>query len=421
MKKEKWLLNEIDAWLQDSIISEDTATILRTKYTPEKNVNTLIILFSIIGSLLIGAGVILLGARNWNYFPTFVKVILAFLPLITSQTLALYVVKLKYSSVAWRESVSLFMCAAVFTVIAMVGQIFHLAGDFSTYVLTCGLLSLPIMFILNSASPLLIYYWTILNWALIERSGINALALLILFAFGALFVFKQRKQADSRLLYMTWVTVIAGFAASLILGAMLESSLLLTALCYFVLLLSIEELPDLILTPFKVVGLTGALVTTAILTYIKMWGYIYEKIETGGAVLVVIMLTATLLLLTRIYKRDKLKFSFILVLLFLCLMRFVWSFIKPGYVPYEFAFMVISNMALFIIGVGFIIYGTKNINLLNTNIGMTAICVLIIMRFFDSGMDFFWRGIIFLILGVVFLLVNLKILRIKKQRKENAL
>jgi uncharacterized membrane protein len=418
MKKEKWLLTEIDSWQQMALIDEKTAEALKELYTQKKNINTMILLFSIIGALLIGAGVILIGAKNWEYFPIPLRIGIAFLPLLASQALAVFTVKVKYGSLAWRESVAIFATAAVFTVIAMVGQIFHLPGDYDTYVLLCGLLSLPMIYVLDAASPLLVYYWTVLNWAALDNTPINAPILLGLFAIGALFVYLKKNETSARLSYMIWVTTIAGFALVLIMGNILDCSLLLAALCYFVLLLSIDGLPEPLLAPFKIIGALGGLVTTAILTYEDMWSYLDNQVDVGGSVMIGVMLAAILFFAALTFKRDKLKFLFVTSLTFLCILRFLWAMFDLSNSPYDFMLMCVSNLLMLAVGISFIVYGIKKGVLLQLNIGMTAICALIVMRFFDSNMDFFWRGVVFLLLGTVFLLVNVKILRMKKQSKQ---
>jgi len=420
MKKEKWLLKEIDAWEQLSIINGETALILKERYVRKKNINFLILLFSIIGALLIGAGIILILAKNWYALPFFLRVAIAFLPLIISQALAVYVLKFKYDSLIWREPAAILVTASVFASIAMVGQVFHLSGDFGAYVLTCGLLSLPVIYILNAAAPLLIYYWTILNWAALNISWENALILLALFIVGALFIFINGRQINARIIYLTWLTVIAGFPAIIIIGIMLKTSLLLILLCYFVLLLSVEGLSEQLLLPFKTAGLIGSFITISVLTYENMWkssyNYIFDIINIGGLIAAAVLLIAALFFAVRIFKRDKLKFLHVVSLLFVCVIRCIWLAYELD--MFGFMFMLVCNIILFLIGVGFIVHGVKNTALLTANIGMAAVCLLIVMRFFDSGMDFLWRGIVFLITGIIFLLVNLKILSIRKQTKQ---
>ena len=45
MKKEKWLLKEINLWQQDALIDMETAEKLKNRYALKKNINLLIIMF----------------------------------------------------------------------------------------------------------------------------------------------------------------------------------------------------------------------------------------------------------------------------------------------------------------------------------------------------------------------------------------
>ena len=419
MKKEKWLLREINLWQQDALIDIKTAEKLKNRYTLKKNTNLLIAMFSIIGSLLLGTGCIMILAKNWYSLPIFLRAAFAFLPLVISQVLAVFVVKTKYENIAWRESVAILVMASVFTANAMVSQVFHLPdGEYSAYILVCGLLSLPIIFILDAASPLLVYYWAILNWAALERSPLNALILLGLFGLGILYVFLKRKQINAKLMYIVLLTITAGFVLTLIMGVILECSLLLAVLCYFVLLLSFEELPEQLLAPVKIIGTLSSLITVAILTYERMWSYKGSFLSTGSGIMIGVMLITALFFTVRIFKRDKLKFLFVITLIFLSLARFIWIIFDLNSTFFALMLTGASNLILLLIGVGFIVSGAKNTALSHINTGMAAVCVLIVMRFFDSDLDLFWRGIVFLLLGAGFLFVNLKILRVKKQIKQ---
>ena len=419
MKKEKWLLKEINLWQQDALIDMETAEKLKSRYTFKKNINLLIVMFSIIGSLLLGTGFILILAKNWYSLPLFLRAAFAFLPLVTSQALAVFVVKAKYENIAWRESAAILVTASVFTVNAMVSQVFHLPdGEYSAYILACGLLSLPVIYTLNAVSPLLVYYWAILNWAALEHSPVNAPILLVLFCLGALYVFLKRGQINAKLMYMFLLTIVAGFVLILIMGAILKCSLLLAALCYFVLLLSFEELPEQLFAPVKIISTLSSLITVAILTYERMWSYRESPVNAGGGTMIGVMLAASLFFSIRIFKRDKLKFLFVMALILLSLARFIWGIFDLGSTLFALMLTGASNLIMLSIGVGFIIYGAKNTALSHINTGMAAVCALIVMRFFDSDLDLFWRGIVFLLLGAGFLFVNLKILRAKKQAKK---
>jgi uncharacterized membrane protein len=194
MKKEKWLLQEIEAWKSQALIDGDVATALAQRYALEKSPHFLTLMFSIVGSLLIGTGVILILARNWYFLPFFIRVALAFLPLALSQCAAVYVVRHRIDSPAWREGAAILVTCCVFAAVALVGQTFHLANDYAAYILACGLLSLPMIYILDAAAPLLVYYWAILNWAplALDPSLLGALQVVFLFAAGAAYVYLKK-------------------------------------------------------------------------------------------------------------------------------------------------------------------------------------------------------------------------------------
>lgn len=75
MKKHiKWLLGEIDLWVNEGIIEPQQAAALRGRYpAPAEGVAWSRIIFFSIGAVLIGLGVILLIAYNWQQMPKFVK------------------------------------------------------------------------------------------------------------------------------------------------------------------------------------------------------------------------------------------------------------------------------------------------------------------------------------------------------------
>jgi hypothetical protein len=230
----------------------------------------------------------------------------------------------------------------------------------------------------------------------------------------------KRKQEGALPRYLVWLTVVAGFALALILGMMLDSSLLLIALCYFTVLLSVNDLPAPMRAPFTAIGLAGGLITAAVLTYEGAWEYLNVGMSAGGSLLAGGMIIAALYFTIRMFTRDRLGFLFQTMLIFICAMRYFWAVMRLDAPLYNFVFMLLTNLIMLSIGVGFLIRGVKNTGLLTTNIGMVTVCALILMRFFDSDMSFLLRGVVFLIFGASFLLVNLKILRRRKYPKMGA-
>ncbi len=421
MRKEKWLLREIDAWQKESLLSGDAAQVLKDRYTPKKNTNLLVILFSIIGTLLIGTGIILIGAKNWYSFPLFLRAGIGFVPLIVSQGLMVFTILKRYNSVAWRESIAILNTAAVFATTAAIGQIFHTPSDDGTFILTCGLLAFPIMCLLNAASPLIVYYWSVLNWLAFNQLANNAVIMLVLIVLGALFVFFNRKHGGAKLQYMLWITVIAGFTAVLFIGSSFDQFGIFMIFCYFVMLLALESVNEEMLFPFKVVGVLGSLTMLSIMAYGVYWidSFYYENGLMAGVTLSAIMLLIAAVVTVWKFRRDFMKSVFTAAMIVMCIFSGIWTAADIGDTTY-YLFLLLFNISLLLLGVGFIVYGTKNASLITTNIGMASVCVWIVLKFLDSELDILWRGIVFLLLGIAFLLVNLQIIRTRKKQKKEA-
>ena len=84
-KQTRWLLSEIDRWTAEQIISPEQAVKLRARYTEPANATPWgLLVFATAGAIVIGLGVILLFAYNWDEIPKFGKLALVFLALIAA-------------------------------------------------------------------------------------------------------------------------------------------------------------------------------------------------------------------------------------------------------------------------------------------------------------------------------------------------
>jgi uncharacterized membrane protein len=78
-KHTRWLLAEIDRWVAEGIVTQEQAGRLRSRYTPtEAGPPWGLIVFAAAGAIVIGLGVILLFAYNWDAIPKFGKLALIF-------------------------------------------------------------------------------------------------------------------------------------------------------------------------------------------------------------------------------------------------------------------------------------------------------------------------------------------------------
>lgn len=113
--------DELPELVKNRVISEETALRIRNFYSSQKSdANTkLFTVFGVFGALLIGLGIILILAHNWDDFSRSLKVVLAFLPLILGQFLTGYTI-LKKKSSTWKEASGTVLFFAVGGSIALV-------------------------------------------------------------------------------------------------------------------------------------------------------------------------------------------------------------------------------------------------------------------------------------------------------------
>lgn len=421
MKKEKWLLKEIENWQERQIVSEETANTLKAMYQPKKNIGLLIVLFSIIGSLLIGMGIVLVSANNWwHALPLSVKTFIGFLPLFISQLVVLYVYTHKMNSIAFRESAALLNMAGVFASIALVGQIFHLPGDFTNYLLVCGILFLPTMLVMDAISPLIIYYWSAINGGIYFSDELGIVISIMMFAIGALYALKKCRNKGGKSTYLSLITIISAFALILVSALKCDCDLSIILYGFALLLLSSSSMLKGCEDVFSVVGKLCFLILTFVVTYQGLWGYNAEFDSIVFLIMtILVILSAIAFFIKNIIAKKYCLFSIATVALLI--LRGVWCIFGLTETPFDVILMIVCNLILFVLSIWFIFDGARKIDLYNANVGMVTLCTLIVLRFFDSELPLSARGVVFLILGAGFLLFNLYLVKTKKKIKEETI
>lgn len=143
--------NDINELVEQQVISNDTASKIEDYYQSkiDHSPNKLFVVFGVLGSLLVGLGIILILAHNWDNFSKSIKTVFAFAPLVIGQLIVGYSI-LKQKSATWKEASGTFLFFAVGACIALIGQIYNIPGNLSEYLLTWIILCLPLIYLLKS-------------------------------------------------------------------------------------------------------------------------------------------------------------------------------------------------------------------------------------------------------------------------------
>ena len=153
------MLKDLPELIKAGIISEETANSIQDYYKAKSGspANRLFVVFGILGATLVGLGIILIIAHNWDELSRPTKTGIAFLPLLIGQVLCGYALVKKRSNTTWRESAAAFLFFSVGASISLVSQIYHIPGDLSAFMLTWMLLCFPLIYVMRSSIASLLY------------------------------------------------------------------------------------------------------------------------------------------------------------------------------------------------------------------------------------------------------------------------
>ncbi len=427
----QWLLGELPALQREGVIDDPAADRLRRHYAAQTKPgrNWALTAFGILGGTLIGLGILLLLAHNWADLSRVTRTALAFAPLVASLGLAGWVLAAGKTSAAWRESVGLFWMLSVGTSIALVAQTYHIPGDAGRFALTWMLLTLPIVYLLQSTGPALVYLAGITFWATDAQNGGGhsagywlLAALLLPHTISAF-----RANAYSlRASLLGWGYALAFCVAT---GITLEKVMPglwimvyagLFACLYLAGTFWFDDTPSFWQRPFRAVGSFGAIVLALMLTYRWPWNSIgwrfyrvHESIHPWAVLLdyvwAVALPVAAIALLVASVRRGKAHAIWLGALPIVAVAGY--SLAAGG--DRIAAATLLFNAYLLAVGLAQLIHGLRRSRLGTVNGGLFVLFALILIRFFDAGLGFIARGLVFVALGIAFLLANLFLARRK--------
>jgi uncharacterized membrane protein len=119
----RWLRGQLPELVAAGAISSENARAIESHYGPiESRSNFGFIILATVGAALVGAGIILLIAHNWDDLGRAIRTVIAFIPLLIAQALVAFVLLRRNESRPWREAVAVFDVAAVATAISLISQ-----------------------------------------------------------------------------------------------------------------------------------------------------------------------------------------------------------------------------------------------------------------------------------------------------------
>jgi len=425
--------SQLEALVNEGILTSEKAqeikTFLRSK--PTSNTNTLNVVFSVLGAILLGLGIILIVAHNWDDFSRSTKAIWAFIPLLIGQVLCAWHLFGKAKSTGFKEASAAFLIISIGACISLISQIYQIPGKMSGFLFLWILLSLPVIYLMRSGVAALLSIilttWYSLDYLNIDRSEIRIWYILFL---GIISVYTYR--LFSRKPGSNFVSILLWFLPlSLLFGFNLmhnerylyneDFSLILfmymTVCGLFYVIGNHKHFLDGALwkRSFTILGSLGTAFLLYFFTFYDFWEETFDgALHLSGVVSYAIVLISIVILifqrktnqsnLTRPANWIFIAFSLVYTLAYLDVPILILT--------------VLCNLLTLALGLLTVRAGAEQNHFGILNYGLLIILILVICRFFDQGISFVLRGLMFIGTGILFFLANYQLIQ---KRKKNEL
>jgi uncharacterized membrane protein len=422
--------NDIPELIKAGVITQETADRIHDYYKNKsgESANRLFIVFGILGAILVGLGIILIIAHNWDDLSRPAKTFFSFLPLFIGQIICGFVLIKNQDSVVWRESGAAFLFFSVGASISLVSQVYNIPGNMSSFLLTWMLLCLPLIYVMKSSITSLLYLTGITFYAgetsywSYPTSESYLYWVLLLLVLPHYFLLYKKKPESNYMILHNWLVPLS---LVITLGTVAERTDELIFIAYFSLLGLLYLIGDsdfftrqkTINNGYKLLGSLGTIVLLLIFSFDWFWEDLRKKDLSFNEIIVapefftstIISLLAAGLLYLHQKNKPLSNIKPLAPIFILFIITFILGLSSPIAV-------VLINLYVFAIGILTIKDGAKQDHLGILNYGLLIITALVICRFFDTDLSFVIRGILFVSVGAGFFAANYWIL---KKRKTN--
>jgi uncharacterized membrane protein len=408
------ILKDLPELVTQNVISPQTAKDIENYYIHKKQPqgNNLLSIFGVLGATLIGLGIILIFAHNWDNFSRTAKTALALLPLISFQALTAYTI-IKNKSAAWKQVAGTLLFFSVGAAIALIAQIYNIPGNTASFLCTWTAVCLPLLYILRANVLGVLHIVFATYYATAAGYDDNTLPWMYIAFIAAFIPFYIERYRTGHPGFTAFINLLLPVSGTIVLGTFLNNEFafnFVVYLAFFGLLYAIGQLPFFRNfgtrgNGYHVLSQAGIIVVLMFMSFRWFWDTKLEfDINTG-------ILWAALVIATAViaYKYELLKRldPFAIAALASPVLYFARH-------THALAGMILVNITALALGVAIIRKGVLRVDLSLLNFGLVITSVLIICRFFDTYMTFALRGLLFVAVGAGFFAANYILIRKKK-------
>lgn len=417
------LVKDLPELLEKEVISKDVANRIKAYYKlkNEGKPNRLFTVFGVLGATMVGLGIILILAHNWDDFSRTIKTVWAFLPLVIGQLCVGYAI-LRNKGDTWKEAAGVFLFFAVGASIALVSQIYNIPGDLSSFLLIWILLCAPLLYLLKSKAVAILHI-AFATYYVIESgysNGSRTPWFYLLFLAGLLPFYGQLLKLHSKSNITSIFNWLVPISVTICLGAFVgrgddEMGFFMYVILFGV-FYNLGKLPyfrdqKLRRNGYLIIGSLGTIVTLLIVSFTWYWDEVFKEVSANTQSMVITGVLYAMALMLVLFSHTKklvkeltlFRYAFILFS-----MLFFIGMINVA-IP-----TVLVNFLVLSLGLMAIKIGVDKMHFGILNYGLLIVTALVICRFFDTNMTFVIRGLLFVLVGLGFFLTNY--IMLKKQK-----
>jgi uncharacterized membrane protein len=412
------LIDSLPVLVEKGLISGEQAVAIRKHYdATNASANRSMLLFSILGGILIGLGIILVIAHNWEDLGRGTRTVLAFVPLLIGQCLVLFTLRRRPEDPVWREGSSLFLFLGVGACLSLISQLYHSGGSLGDLLLVWSLLVLPLLYVPGSAGTLMLYLGMITWYGLDTRTGGypggQPWMVLPLFALAVpAFLNAARERGEGAAFF--WAALVMALSIGIMSQLFWQEPNMAIAVAIaslstaYVLAPAMFTNRNLRLGAFTFTGTFFMLGVLVFMSYGESWELQRSLVANDLAALIVFLFIGVGAYMLSLRGRRPLEGSWLPESLFIIIPAWLVSKFSPVFAS------LLVNLWLLTLGVRLVLSGVHEGRLARMNLGLAVIAMVIALRFFDMDIHFAFKGLIFILLGIGFLTMNLQQVRKRK-------
>lgn len=417
--------------------------------------NTLVTVLSILGCLLIGAGVVMIFIKFWKSFPDALKIFTCFVPALLGQSVGIYTYIKKKESLPWCEGASvLWLLGVIVTTAVVLGNVnnhYNWVSDCWMY-LFFTVSAFVLMAVFKALSPLAVYQVCGALWFntfledsefhyLNTSSDLSQIISFMLVVLVQIVIITAAFKASGRLYkkesniichtFASWIN-FGGLVASVCFtvfrtpadDAWISVVILSAALCFII----GHKHTDFV-SPYRALGLPASAAALCFLAIIFSPGYVSDGWMN------VLMLGLGLVPLVLVFSertRPQNVYLRVYAALLTCALTaynisvyLEYLLDEEDYFNGTFEVYELVQKSLFSISflvclaalIMLIVYGARERKLLHLNLGFILSCVTVIAKLYLLDMGLIVTGLLLIVCGAVLLFINLKISRLREKEK----